>query len=497
MENRESTFIITREDLGIDPATLNTQALRIGRTTDCEIVLNHPTVSRLHAGINEVDGRFYIVNLSSSNSTTLNGKLIQFNEAEMITDGDVAQIGPFFLRMIRTGEALGINVLLQIAVNIGEAEARATPGEATHDEPSLATATISGVASPQVGDALKAFWDKRTRDKAARPSLLHPRRPPRPGKARFNWRPTRDLARPWPTSVFAWAIIITAALTASAALWYTSAFSPAPLSQPHAQAALVHAAPADAIAKQPNANSCTTCHTLSARMETNCASCHRTEAFDASLTGIRAHAEAGIGCATCHSEHQGTDFRPATAALNMCAQCHRDENKNLYRGHRVGTPHGGTVGYPVADGKWRWEGPDEEAWRQRPDAENVSMKRARERMTGESEDLWRSRQFHALHVHRVLVAPVGMAGNEDGEMSCSSCHRSFNPIDRVTPATTCARCHNGDNGQADSKGQHLLIDTSAPNCSSCHIQHVKQPGHWNPKLLASHSESEKRSMSGR
>ncbi|MGB7922434.1 MAG: FHA domain-containing protein [Pyrinomonadaceae bacterium] len=490
MENRESTFIITREDRGIDPATLSAQALRIGRMIDCEIVLNHPTVSRLHAGINEVDGRFYLVNLSSSNSTTINGKLIQFNEVEEIADGDVAQIGPFFLRMSRTGKALGINVLLQIAVNIGEAEARAAPDD--EDQLSMAE-TISGVASPKVADALKSFWDKRTRDKAARPSLLHPKRPPRPGKARFNWMPTRDLARPWPVSVFIWAIIATAALTAAAALWYASAFSPAPLSQPHARAGLVHSGPAAAIAKQPNANSCTTCHTVSARMETNCASCHQTEAFDASLTGIRAHTEAGIGCATCHAEHQGADFRPAASALNQCATCHRDDNKSLYRGRRVFTPHGGTVGYPVVNGKWKWEGPDDEAWRQKPDASNDSLKRARERLTGETEDQWRSRQFHALHVYRVLVAPVGLAGNEGGEMSCSSCHRSFNPIDRVTPATTCARCHNNDNREVESNGQQrTLVDSSAPNCSSCHIQHVKEPGHWNPKLLASHRDAQKR-----
>lgn len=490
MENRESTFIITREDRGIDPATLNTQALRVGRMIDCEIVLNHPTVSRLHAGINEVEGRFYLVNLSSSNSTTLNGKLVQFSQAEMIADGDIAQIGPFFLHMKRTGKALSINVLLQIAVNIGEAEARAAPEQ--DEQPSMAE-TISGVASPKVADALKEFWDKRTRDKAARPSLLHPRRPPRPGKARFNWMPTRDLARPWPVSVFIWAAIIMGTLSAAAALWYTSAFSPAPLSQPHARAALVDAAPAMAIAKQPNANSCSTCHTVSASMETNCASCHQTEAFNASLTGIRAHAEAGIGCVSCHAEHQGADFRPAGAAINLCSKCHRDDNKNLYRGRRVGTPHGGTVGYPVAGGQWKWEGPDDEAWRQKPDVATDSMKRARERMTGETEDQWRSRQFHALHVYRVLVAPVGLAGNVDGEMSCSSCHKSFNPIDRVTPATTCARCHNGDNGQADSQGQRALLESSAPNCSSCHIQHVKGPGHWNPKLLASRSGSQERS----
>lgn len=460
----------------VDPVTLSMQALRIGRQIDCEILLNHPTVSRLHAGINEVDGRFYLINLSSSHPVTLNGRLVELNSPEALADGDVAQIGPFFLHMSRAGEALNIHVLFQVAADIGEA------GERAAQEHPLAPE--ANAASPKVADALKEFWDKRTRDKAARPSPLHPRRPPRPGKAQFNWKPTRDLVRPWPFSVFIWGAIFIGVVSVAAAFWYTKAFSPGPISQPHVQSSLVHATSETAIAKQPNASSCMTCHAISASLEANCATCHQTEAFAASLTGIPAHQEAGVGCVSCHAEHRGADFRPAEAALQMCATCHNNGNQNLYRGHRVFTPHEGKVGYPVVAEKWRWEGLSDEAWRQRPDATTDALKRAREHLTGETADQWRSRQFHVLHVHRVLVRDVGLAGNADGEMSCSSCHKSFNPIDRVTPATTCALCHNGNNGQVDSQGQHTLIADSAPNCSSCHVQHVKQPGHWNPKLLA-------------
>ena len=37
----------------------------------------------------------------------------------------------------------------------------------------------------------------------------------------------------------------------------------------------------------------------------------------------------------------------------------------------------------------------------------------------------------------------GLKGNAEGELSCSSCHKTFNPIDRETPRTTCGDCHNG------------------------------------------------------
>src|ERR671934_1793480 len=99
METQASKFIINRADLNVDPVTLVADGLKIGRLPSCELVLNHPTVSRLHAGINEADGRFYIFNFSHSSGTTLNGRVVAVESAEVLADGDVVQIGPYFLRV--------------------------------------------------------------------------------------------------------------------------------------------------------------------------------------------------------------------------------------------------------------------------------------------------------------------------------------------------------------------------------------------------------------
>src|SRR5882672_12912911 len=96
---RETTFIIAREDRAVDPKTVVSDGLRIGRLPDSEVWLNHPTISRLHAGINRIEGYFYLINLSASSATTLNGRAIPFNEAEALTNGDEIQIGPFFLKI--------------------------------------------------------------------------------------------------------------------------------------------------------------------------------------------------------------------------------------------------------------------------------------------------------------------------------------------------------------------------------------------------------------
>jgi hypothetical protein len=55
------------------------------------------------------------------------------------------------------------------------------------------------------------------------------------------------------------------------------------------------------------------------------------------------------------------------------------------------------------------------------------------------------------------------------------------PIDLTTPRTTCARCHNG---QPDARAGHQVIASDKPNCTSCHVQHIKDKRHWHPELLS-------------
>jgi len=101
------------------------------------------------------------------------------------------------------------------------------------------------------------------------------------------------------------------------------------------------------------------------------------------------------------------------------------------------------------------------------------------RLPEDTDDKWSSKQFHALHVQRVRAN--GLAGNPNGELSCSSCHKTFNPIDRETPRTTCLKCHNG---RVEPVTNRVLIATDKPNCTSCHVQHVKDKRHWNAALMA-------------
>ncbi|HEV2802972.1 MAG TPA: hypothetical protein VGW12_21075, partial [Pyrinomonadaceae bacterium] len=201
------------------------------------------------------------------------------------------------------------------------------------------------------------------------------------------------------------------------------------------------------------------------------------------------HKAAGIGCTSCHAEHRGAEFRPGVAPFNAsfqkgvepqetCAGCHNDNNKQLYQGRRVFTPHGGTFGYPVVAGRWKWEGVEQEAWEQKP--AELKQLVANWPVASANEDGRRSAQFHALHLYRVRT--TGSLPGVEGEVSCSTCHKAYGAtLDRETPRTTCVACHNG---RTDAQTGRALLAADQPNCTSCHVQHVKTMRHWNPSLLA-------------
>ena len=499
---RQTKFTIIREDREEDPKTVVREGLRIGRFPGSDVWLNHPHVSRLHAGINRIEDDYFLINLSASSATTLNGRVVPFNEIEALANGDEVQIGPFFLEFEETADGFTIRVTSELAVNVGVREPvhrhEAPEKQLLHELPdSGALRATTGVldrsvleklksrtsTSAELSNAVKVFWEKRTREKAGRPSPLHPRRPPRLGKARFNWTGTRDLVRPWPFAIFVWAIAVVAAFATIAAFAGKSAFAPEAISGVHMRNHLALAPP---IAKAPNANSCTSCHALGVsvankeKMNANCAACHHTEAFEATV--IPEHRAAGINCVTCHSEHRGANFRPLNGALESCARCHNDQNKNLYNGKAVHTPHGGTYGYPVKDGVWVWKGLDEEELAQKADVQAFLKNN---HANQNNPDEWRNAQFHGIHLNSIRVGPgIDGAPDENGNqiLSCSSCHKTGymgRNVDRSFPRTTCHKCHNAEVFNEPTTAQSKMDTVS---CTSCHVQHVKD-AHW-PVYLA-------------
>src|SRR3982751_2667105 len=96
-ETAKNRFIIRRRDTdtAMDDIVLESEGLTIGRLVSNDLVLNHRAVSRTHAGIKELNGEYWLFNLSQSNGTVLNGELV---DRTALADADVFQIGPFLIQ---------------------------------------------------------------------------------------------------------------------------------------------------------------------------------------------------------------------------------------------------------------------------------------------------------------------------------------------------------------------------------------------------------------
>ena len=448
MAQETGKFSISYVDLNIPSKTLDRDGIYLGRLDKCEILLDHSSVSRIHAGINHVDSRYVLINLSSSNVLTLNGRLLKPQKSDVLADGDTIQIGPFVI-------SVGLNqkeiVLVVEASPVDKAVAPFTGRSEVADQKE----------PPKADGVLKVFWEKRSREKDDWGSLLRPTAEPVPGKSMFNWKPTGDLRRRWRVGLFIWSLLMVGAIGSFAYLRYPNVYSPMPLADPHARD--IEYSP---IAAFSNGNSCTTCHTPNEPLENSCVRCHQAQQFHASNT--KAHEEAGITCTSCHKEHRGADFDMKAAAIESCAQCHEDSNRATYNGKSVATAHGGSYGYPVVDGAWKWKGVYREA--------AVAIPELNYSVTGDKDEQARlSRHFHTIHVGRLTVPP-GIKGDSRGLVSCSSCHDNFKPIDKVTPKQTCSACHSAPQESLDRDMRSGEGATS--NCISCHVQHPYSGGRW-------------------
>ncbi len=484
-----SKFIIIRKDLGINPVVIEREGLTLGRLTGNDLALDHPAVSRVHSAIQGAEGDYWLFNLSEENGTLLNGEEI---EQGPLTDGDVIQIGPFFLTAKYDGGDLRLEIESRAGRPLTEPleAGRERPqdvvtirfdptwapmsGEVAQFqrndlEPSRAwratrTRRFTGRLAPQGKHALKIFWEKRKREAGklgADPMVKLKER--RFGKAQFNWSPTRDLQSGRLIGLLVWGALIVTALAVTATFAFQEAYSPGPLSTPHSRGDF---SITPAIAKEVNSSTCSACHSTQAPMSQNCASCHATNAFHSEVS--EKHLQASLMCVDCHSEHRGRDFRPALVANVACVGCHRDGSGFVspLDGRELKTPHGGSFGYPVIDGRWSWDGIQQAEWQ-------------RKELPGMASQYDLKDQFHMVHV----------AGRQRGRSNCSDCHTAGFEGDAVTQGVreSCAACHSTDETAAGAQAANarlIFADTSpnragsvapgAPLCVSCHSQHGEE-----------------------
>lgn len=500
----KSRFIIRRKDNEVDDVFLDSEGLTIGRLINNDLVLNHRAVSRTHAGIAsaanipglaesaDTAAGYFLFNLSSSNGTLLNGENV---ENVALFDGDVIQIGPYLLKVGYADEALSLTVEMELKVQPLEKRTALLQMPAGQDGdktmlikfPTVAgrpgTAMLSGQGLltgylPSFDkQALDLFWDKRKREagKIEGKSPLHPRLGQKFGKAQFNWRPTFDLARLWRMSYFVWGTLLTAILAVAAALAYSNAYAPKPLSTAHSQALSVASLSQRNLAVQSNSNSCTSCHTPTAGMLDQCITCHQTKAtatkpaFSPAVY-IKGHADQKLGCLDCHGEHMGAPNEAGLLHYGLCYNCHngvyqlKQASQTRQAGEILPIPHGGAVGYV----KVKEKGVSPEYWgltlgkwnqivaRWKTKNPQKNFQTADYFSKGDSKQ-----QFHNLH----------MEGFDQPRL-CATCHfdaKGERDIEsafglHAAPKQACSKCH------AEPQAATGQVRGLA-RCDTCHQQH--------------------------
>ena len=70
----------------------------VGRHPDCTIVLDDSFVSAEHAELEEIEARWYVRDLGSTNGTFVNGRAVTVDTG--IQDGDIVQFGRVKLKLV-------------------------------------------------------------------------------------------------------------------------------------------------------------------------------------------------------------------------------------------------------------------------------------------------------------------------------------------------------------------------------------------------------------
>ena len=104
-----------------------------------------------------------------------------------------------------------------------------------------------------------------------------------------------------------------------------------------------------------------------------------------------------------------------------------------------------SVEYPVVDGKWVYKGWDPERLLKRPVVERLKMEdQLRDFMKLDPNSTLPRAQWHVMHTYKEIPSQINVRTvtlTQDRTLSCSSCHKRFDILDRDTPRSTCAECH--------------------------------------------------------
>ena len=87
----------TLKEHKLPSTTGNLQRCIIGRHPNCDLILNSPEISRVHAMLIGFQGNYCFLDLASTDGSRVNNQELEFNQECILKPGDVIRIGDFVL----------------------------------------------------------------------------------------------------------------------------------------------------------------------------------------------------------------------------------------------------------------------------------------------------------------------------------------------------------------------------------------------------------------
>lgn len=124
--------IIAGQNAG-QSVSIQSNGLYIGRSRQCGLVIDDPTVSRTHAFIAQHGGNFYIQNVGSG-SVYINNR--QITQSDWLSANDVIQIGQTQMRFTTSGHANAIgNAMQNVKKQVGSINMMQSAAQPVRQEP--------------------------------------------------------------------------------------------------------------------------------------------------------------------------------------------------------------------------------------------------------------------------------------------------------------------------------------------------------------------------
>ena len=91
--------------LDFDQILADKDVCLVGRSPDCDLVLDSPDISRVHGKFFRQNGDIYYTDIGSKNGSKVNDKITELNQNYLLNSGDVIEAGEF---IITVGESIEV-----------------------------------------------------------------------------------------------------------------------------------------------------------------------------------------------------------------------------------------------------------------------------------------------------------------------------------------------------------------------------------------------------